>query len=637
MYALYLRPKLTYTLACCSLTPDQCHIVQSPALASLLPKLHLNCHSPRTILFAGPTYGGFGLTDLYIDQCFVQFTLFISHLKLEDENGALILSLLSHLQLTVGSANSVLSLPYSTYCKWIDNTWLTSIWWFTAKLNIVLQVEHHWIPPTARLHDIATTVLAAHYNFATQQLAQINACCLYLQVLWILDIVTGYGITLLQTASAGHRDHSRQSTLHWPLQAYPSTWMSWTLFLQNVYMNNKLTTPLGHCIQCPHQHWMWFYDDTTDKIYTQSPKATTTFYILLRNPLITRRGNMLFGNPHTGPRPSQEGTPITVEEIRPSLYRDELSLNPFPDTTDIPQPSLWDEDTIPPAFKNTPKFFQHLFIGAEPLTQSHCEDIAEEIRDSSLLICSDGAYNPLTKSSGHGWVVASEKRHTISSGAGPDHSHPDFLSAYCSELGGIVAVLYLVSRICQCYDIESGKVTLFCDNKGALAKVFKKPPPGITPFPSSDYDLIYMAYTIINLLPTTIVGVWVKSHYTGKNRKIQHDLNDAANALASGHCNTQPHGWHSLKRPTPNPRLQSETVISKLRHHFPVLPMLASICHEQDLKTYILKKTKWTSFVFTSIDWPAHKSAFNKPTRHQKITTAKLIHNLANTNRQNFL
>jgi hypothetical protein len=40
---------------------------------------------------------------------------------------------------------------------------------------------------------------------------------------------------------------------------------------------------------------------------------------------------------------------------------------------------------------------------------------------------------------------------------------------------------------------------------------------------------------------------------------------------------------------------------------------------------------------FNLVNWDAHETAFRRLTRSRQITTAKLIHNLANTNRQNFL
>ncbi len=31
---------------------------------------------------------------------------------------------------------------------------------------------------------------------------------------------------------------------------------------------------------------------------------------------------------------------------------------------------------------------------------------------------------------------------------------------------------------------------------------------------------------LVEIIPLTVVGEWVKWHYTGKNRAIQHELND---------------------------------------------------------------------------------------------------------------
>jgi hypothetical protein len=50
-----------------------------------------------------------------------------------------------------------------------------------------------------------------------------------------------------------------------------------------------------------------------------------------------------------------------------------------------------------------------------------------------------------------------------------------------------------------------------------------------------------------------------------------------------------------------------------------------------------MKKTKWSHREFNMVDWISHEKAFKRLTRHQQITMAKLIHNLANTNKQNFL
>jgi hypothetical protein len=84
-YMTYLRPQLTYPLACSCLTPAQCYSIQSKALEHFLPKLHLNRHSPRAVLFGPRLYGGLELPYLYVDQGHQQLRLLVGHLNLQDE------------------------------------------------------------------------------------------------------------------------------------------------------------------------------------------------------------------------------------------------------------------------------------------------------------------------------------------------------------------------------------------------------------------------------------------------------------------------------------------------------------------------------------------------------------------------
>jgi hypothetical protein len=46
-FFLYIKPKINYPLPCSALMPAQCRLIQAPVLAAgLLPKLHLNRHTP---------------------------------------------------------------------------------------------------------------------------------------------------------------------------------------------------------------------------------------------------------------------------------------------------------------------------------------------------------------------------------------------------------------------------------------------------------------------------------------------------------------------------------------------------------------------------------------------------------------
>jgi hypothetical protein len=255
-----LRPKLSYSLPCTSLTSSQCHTIQAPALSALLPKLHLNRHSPRAVLFSGPRYGGLSLPDLYDDQGIGQLRLLIGHLKMGDDTGDLIRSTLSHMQLRTGSDRSIFSLDFSLYACLIEPNWLTSIWAYANSTAITIDIKQQWLPHRVRERDIMILDHALTLNFTTQQLRQLNDCRMYLQVLTLSDITTADGKYLLPNIIRGYRTDDRPSTLNWPNTCRPTSWAAWKLYLQHIGSGVKLKRQLGAWIHLPHQQWLWFYE-----------------------------------------------------------------------------------------------------------------------------------------------------------------------------------------------------------------------------------------------------------------------------------------------------------------------------------------------------------------------------------------
>jgi hypothetical protein len=145
LYMLYLRPRLTYPLPYTSLAKKkkQCRTIQAPALAVLLPKLHLNHHTPHAVIFGDQKYSGLALPDLYTDQGFQQLKFLIGHINLRDDTRNLIPIAMSYLQLLISMHKPFFFLPFSKYLKWMDSWWLISIWKYTDHLKIMVDVVNH--------------------------------------------------------------------------------------------------------------------------------------------------------------------------------------------------------------------------------------------------------------------------------------------------------------------------------------------------------------------------------------------------------------------------------------------------------------------------------------------------------------
>jgi hypothetical protein len=190
-------------------------------LEAILPKLHLNRHTPRAVLFAGPQYGGLSLLETYTDLGHGHLSYFIGHLKLGDDVGNLIRTLITHTQLQTGSATQFFKLSYPEYSKWIDSTWITDIWKITHQARLVIEVEDHWLPWLSRQHDVALMDFALSLNLNPHQLTCINTYRLHLQVTTLSDITTAAGDMIAPCILAGTRDAHCPSIFQWAVIPCP--------------------------------------------------------------------------------------------------------------------------------------------------------------------------------------------------------------------------------------------------------------------------------------------------------------------------------------------------------------------------------------------------------------------------------
>jgi hypothetical protein len=108
-------------------------------------------------------------------------------------------------------------------------------------------------------------------------------------------------------------------------------------------------------------------------------------------------------------------------------------------------------------------------------------------------VCSDGSFDGTTGTGTFGWVLGTTGCCACFRNVGPVTCHPGMNSSYRAELKGLLAVSYLLTRICTHHRLLTGSITLYCDHKGAIRNVFHREKLGITPFTASDYDIIHLA------------------------------------------------------------------------------------------------------------------------------------------------
>ncbi len=67
------------------------------------------------------------------------------------------------------------------------------------------------------------------------------------------------------------------------------------------------------------------------------------------------------------------------------------------------------------------------------------------------------------------------------------------------------SVLSTIFRICQHYQVTSGKLKYHCDKTGVIKNVFSNQSTSIHEYLQTDYDLVLVAKQLVGVMPATII------------------------------------------------------------------------------------------------------------------------------------
>jgi hypothetical protein len=119
----------------------------------------------------------------------------------------------------------------------------------------------------------------------------------------------------------------------------------------------------------------------------------------------------------------------TIEVTSDGRFTASVSATRFKEPAQQSQPDLWRHTHPPVALQDTPLFYQHLI--STPPSAQECENIAAELRDKTLVACSDGACDTSKDMSSYATVLASGLlQQQIATAAGPVDGHPALVTSY---------------------------------------------------------------------------------------------------------------------------------------------------------------------------------------------------------------
>ena len=257
------------------------------------------------------------------------------------------------------------------------------------------------------------------------------------------------------------------------------------------------------------------------------------------------------------------------------------------------------------------------------LTLLNNEDhIAASIINGSCALVSDGSYFASTNQAAAAFVIGNEAAHRRIIGrchvVGPMSS----FSAYRSELAGLHGGLIFVQTICRIYNIASGRITLSCDNKGALEKIVNKS----VRLQDQHFDYVSVIINTINNLPIHITYIHVDGH---KDKLVAHEdlsMLESMNVSADNHARTKASINPSATFRTNAEILNENKPIviydefgTKLRIHSNLDKHLYAHITTPTSKAYWSKKMRIPNNATHEINWDSLGQAFSKlPSTKQK-------------------
>ena len=134
-------------------TAPECEIIDQSYFPTLLSRMGLNPMTKRLLFFGPPSLGCFGFTNSYTDQGISQVQMLLSHLRHQDEIGHMIQIMIENAQLVIGFYLRPLMYNPQVFIRYIESSWITSVWEFLHSIKGQVQLEDSWELGKQRVHD----------------------------------------------------------------------------------------------------------------------------------------------------------------------------------------------------------------------------------------------------------------------------------------------------------------------------------------------------------------------------------------------------------------------------------------------------------------------------------------------------
>ena len=205
---------------------------------------------------------------------------------------------------------------------------------------------------------------------------------------------------------------------------------------------------LGRWITNTSNSWQWFYDPTTCNLFEKKEGKWRAWQRFSRTGEIGKFPYFIYGNDCLS----------TPQRIRRATIR--------PITTRKVQLTGWDETILinqqrSSAISDTFPILKDQMVGS-------IQSLVIDILQGTAIAVSDGLFLKDSKIGTASWAIESNDTQNRILGSLVCTGPSEVQNPYRSELFGIMGTLLHLHRVCQTYNIQSGRIQLYCDGKGAI-------------------------------------------------------------------------------------------------------------------------------------------------------------------------
>ena len=251
VYYTRYKPSVGYCLPITTFTDNECNKIQSQFYKVALPKMGMNRHMPRAVIYGPRRYGGLEYTDMATEQISQHTHLMIGSMRRNDLVGKTMRAAVDLYQIYLGTEQQFLEQNPADFQYRLNPTKspITYMWEKLWTMKGKIRISKAWTPTPTRENDCAIIdrirdrikeLQGTSGNYSKKAVWHFNTCRL-MKVTMLSDITKPDRRSIAKWALNGSRQASTE--IEYPRQQRPpeASWKHWRDLLHSTFLNKDRT------------------------------------------------------------------------------------------------------------------------------------------------------------------------------------------------------------------------------------------------------------------------------------------------------------------------------------------------------------------------------------------------------------